>query len=116
MCCFVITLCWSKRLKILKKLNSNKIGITKDKRDYDAAIMLIKFFIRNRKINLLYSNYSINSLKNKLGKHNVNVSKYINIDVYKLYMIDSHPTNWNEYFKSCKYKKYMPYCFFLKDT
>lgn len=42
--------------------------------------------------------------------------KYINIDINKLYMIESHPTNWNEYFKSCKDKKYMPYCFLFKDT
>ncbi len=42
--------------------------------------------------------------------------KYINIDIYKLYMKDTHPTNWKEYFKSCKEKKYMPYCFLFKDT
>ena len=42
--------------------------------------------------------------------------KYINIYINKLYMIESHPTNWNEYFKYCKDKKYMPYCFLFKDT
>jgi hypothetical protein len=43
-------------------------------------------------------------------------TQYINVDIYKLYMIDSHPTNWKEYFKSCKGKKYIPYCFLFKDT
>ena len=43
-------------------------------------------------------------------------TQYINIDIYKLYMIDSHPTSWKEYFKSCRDKNYMPYCFLIKDT
>lgn len=64
----------------LEKLNSKKIGITKDMRDYDAAIMLMKHFTNNKPVKILYSSYSVNSLKSKLNYNNVLVSNYINID------------------------------------
>jgi 3,4-dihydroxy 2-butanone 4-phosphate synthase / GTP cyclohydrolase II len=62
--------------------NNNKIGIDKDTRDYNAAVQLLKFFIKNNKINMLYSDFSKYNIIKIFNKYKILVDKWINIDDY----------------------------------
>lgn len=62
-----------------KHLNQ-KIGIKRDSRDYYAAVQLLQHHIKEKEIDMLYSNFSKYNIQQVFNKYQIKVRNWINID------------------------------------